>query len=52
MLLTLDIKPLDPHEATSVLGEIMPKSLALNPTVNYRIKYLTTIIAYPWKVAV
>ena len=47
MLLTLYIKYLNPHQATSLLGQIMPKKLALNPTVNYRINYLTTIVPYP-----
>ena len=52
MLLTLDINHLNPHQATSVLGQIMPNNLALNPTSNYGMKHLTTILPYPWKVAV
>ena len=36
MFLTLYINHLNPHQATSVLGQIMPNYLALNPTVNYR----------------
>ena len=47
MLLTLDTKHLDPHQVTSVLGQIMPNNLALNPTVNYRMSSLTTIVLYP-----
>ena len=52
MLLTLDIHNLNTHQETSVLGQIMPNDLALNPTVNYIMNSLTTIIPYPWKVAV
>ena len=52
MLLTLDIDNLSPHKATSVLGQIMPNNKDLNPTVNYRMNYLTTIVPYPWKVDV
>ena len=52
MFLTLDIKNLNPHQATSVLGQIIPNNLALNPAVNYRMKYLTKIVPYPWKVYV
>ena len=52
MLLTLDIKYLNPHQVISLLGQIIPNDLDLNPTVNYRINYLTTIVSYPWKVAV
>ena len=40
MLLTLDINNLNPHQVKSVLGKIMPNSLALNPTVNYRMNSL------------
>ena len=50
MLLTLDIKYLNPHKDTSVLGQIMPNFLALNLTVNYRMNYLKIIVSYPWKV--
>ena len=52
MLLTLDIKHLSPHQVTSVLGLIMQNDLALIPTVKYRMNSLTTIVPYPWKVAV
>ena len=52
MLMALDIKHLNTHQATSVLGQIMPNNLALNPEVNYRINSLTTIVPYPWKVDV
>ena len=52
MLLTLDIKHLNTHQATSVFGQIMPNGLALNPAVNYGMKYLITIVPYPWKVDV
>ena len=52
MLLTLEIKHLNPHQATSVLGHIMPNGLVLNLMVNYRKNSLTTIVTYPWKVAV
>ena len=52
MLLTLDIKRLSPHQVTSVLSQIMQNDLALIPTVKYRMNYLTTIVPYPWKVAV
>ena len=52
MLLTLDIKSLNPHQATSLLGHIILNNLSLNPKVNYRMNYLTTIVPYPWKVAV
>ena len=52
MLLTLDIKHLSPHQVTSVLVLIMQKDLALILTVKYRINSLTTIVPYPWKVAV
>ena len=30
----------------------MPNDLALNPMVNYRINSLTTVVPYPWKVAI
>ena len=46
-----DIKHLNPHQATSVLGCIMPNNLSLNPTVSYRMNFFTTIVPYPWKVA-
>ena len=36
MLMELDVKYINPHQDTSVLGQIMPNYLALNPTVNYR----------------
>ena len=52
MLLTLDIKRLSPYQVTSVLGLIIQNGLALILTVKYRMNYLTTIIPYPWKVAV
>ena len=52
MLLTLDIKHLNPHQATSVLVLIILKSLDLNPTVNYRMNSLTKIVPYPWTFAV
>ena len=52
MLLALGITHLNPHQATSVLGQIMLKILALNPNINYRMNSLTTIVTYPWKVAV
>ena len=52
MLLTLDIKRLSPHQVTSVLGLIMQNNFALIPTVKYRMNSLTTIVPYPWKVAV
>ena len=39
MLLTLDIKHLNTHQATSVLGPIILNKLALNLTVNYRMNY-------------
>ena len=52
IFLTLDIKYFILQQATSVLGQIMPKYLALNPTVKYRNNPLTTIVPYPWKVAV
>ena len=52
MLLTLDIKRLSPHQVTAVLGLIMQNDLALIPTVKYTMNYLTTIVPYPWKVAV
>ena len=52
MLVTLDIEHLNPHQTTLVLGQIMPNNLSLNPTVNYRINSLTSIVPYPWKVAV
>ena len=52
MLLTLGIKHLNPHQVTLVLGLIMQNDLALIPTVKYRTNYLTTIVPYPWKVAV
>ena len=52
MFLALDIKNLNLHQATSVLGQIMLNNLVLNPTVNYRMNSLTTIVPYPWKVAV
>ena len=52
MVMTLEINDLNPHDATSVLGQIMPNYLALNPTANYRMNYLTTIVPYPWKVDV
>ena len=51
MFLTLDINHLNPHQATSVLGQIIPKNLALNPRSNYRMNYLTTIVPYPRKIA-
>ena len=41
-----------PHQVTSVLGLIVPNDLALIPTVKYRMNSLTTIVPYPWKVAV
>ena len=47
MFLTLDINYLNPHHATSVLSQIMPNNLALNPTVNYRMNAFTTIVPYP-----
>ena len=43
-------KNLNPYQATSVLGLIMPNNLALDPAVNYRMNSLTTILPYPWKV--
>ena len=52
MFLTLDLKRLSPHQVTSVLGLIMQNNLALIPTVKYRMNSLTTIVLYPWKVAV
>ena len=52
MLLTLDIKRLSPHQVTSVLGLIMQNDLDLITTVKYRMNSLTTIVPYPWKVAV
>ena len=52
MLLTLDINNLNPHQATSVLGQIMPNDLALKPMVNQIMNYLTTTVPYPWKVDV
>ena len=52
MLLTLDIKHLNPHQVTSVLSLIMQNDLALIPTVKYRMNSLTTIVPYPWNVAV
>ena len=52
MFMTLDIKHLNTHQATSVLGQIMLNYLALNPTVNYRMNYLTKIVPYPWKFSV
>ena len=52
MLMALDINNLNPHQATAVLGPIIPKDLSLNMTVNYRMNYLTTIVPYPWKVGV
>ena len=52
MLLRLDIKNLNSNQATSVLGQSIPNDLALSPTVNYRMNYLTTIVPYTWKVAV
>ena len=52
MLLTLDIKHLSPHQVTSVLGLIMQKYFALILTVKYRMNSLTTIVPYPWNVAV
>ena len=50
MLLTLGKRHLNPHQATSVLGQIIPNDLSLNPTVNYRMNSLITIVPYPWKV--
>ena len=44
ILLTLDINHLNPHQATSVLVQIMRNDLYLNPTVNYRMNYLTKIV--------
>ena len=52
MLLTLDIKHLSPHQVTSVIVLNMQKDLALILTVKYRMNSLTTIVPYPWKVAV
>ena len=52
VLLTLDIKRLSPHQVTSVLGMIMQNYLALILTIKYRMNSLTTIVPYPWKVAV
>ena len=52
MLLKLDIKNLNPHQATPVLGQIMPKYLDFNPAVNYRMNYSTKFVPYTWKVAV
>ena len=52
MLLTLDINRLNPHQVTSVLGLIVQNDLALITTVKYRMNSLTTIVPYPWKVAV
>ena len=52
MLLTLDINNLNPHQVTSVLGQIMMNDLAFIPTVKYRTNYLTTIVPYPCKVDV
>ena len=52
VLLTLDIKRLSPHQVKSVLVLIMQNDLALIPTVKYRMDSLTTIVPYPWKVAV
>ena len=52
MLLTLDIKHLNSHQATSVIIQIIPNDLALSPVVNYRMNDLTKIVPYPWKVAV
>ena len=52
MLMTLDTKRLSPHQVISVLGLIMQNDLALIPTVKYRMNSLTTIVSYPWKVAV
>ena len=52
ILLTLDIGHLNPHQTTSVIGHMMLNYLALNPTVNYRMNYLTKIVPYPWKVDV
>ena len=46
MLLTLDIKYLNPHQATSAIGHIIPNDLALNLTVNYRMNYFTIIVPY------
>ena len=52
MLMALDMKHLNPYQETSLLGRIIPNDLALNPMVNYRMNYLTTIVPYPWRVAV
>ena len=52
MLLKLDIKRLSPHQVTTVLDLIMQNDLALILTVKYRMNYLTTIVPYPWNVAV
>ena len=52
MLLTLDIKRLIPHQVTSVLGLIMQNDLDLILTVKYGMNSLTTIVPYPWRVAV
>ena len=49
ILLTLCKNHLNLNQATSVLGQIMPNELDLNPTVNCRMNYLTTIIPYLWK---
>ena len=51
MLMTLYIKHLNPHQATSVIGQIIPNDLDLNTMANYRMNSLTTIIPYPWKFA-
>ena len=52
MMLTLDINHLSPYQVTSLLGLIMQKDLDLILTVKYRMNSLTTIVTYPWKVAV
>ena len=52
VLLPLYIKHFNPHQVTSVLGQIVPNNLALILTVKYRMNYLTTIVPYPWKVDV
>ena len=52
MLLTLDIKNLNPHPTKSVISKIVLNDLTLIPIVKYRMNYLITIVPYPWNVAV
>ena len=52
MFLALGINHFNPHQVTSVLGQIMLNNFSLILRVKYRMNYLTTIVPYTWKVDV